>query len=42
LQNASFTQAGACVQASGIIEQYLAANPKHVPDAAASTGCAIS
>ncbi len=42
LQNARFAQADACMQASGIIEQYLAANPKDVPDAAASTGCVIS
>ncbi len=42
LQNARCTQADACMQASGIIEQYLAANPKHVPDAAAGTGCVIS
>ncbi|KAA6421992.1 MAG: dual specificity kinase splA-like [Trebouxia sp. A1-2] len=30
------------IKASGIIEQYLAANPKHVPDPAVGTGCAIS
>ncbi|DBB17055.1 TPA: hypothetical protein ACH3X3_014146 [Trebouxia sp. C0006] len=30
------------IKASGIIEQYLVANPKHVPDASASTGCVIS